>query len=130
MGGLRKRMPVTYWTYLIGTLALAGIFPFAGFWSKDEILVHAWDGAIGKSNLAAFIVFGGLLVAAGFTAFYMWRQIQMVFFGDARSEAAEHAPESTPWMTIPLVVLAVFSLLIGFINVPSGLQPCALVQTT
>lgn len=118
MGGLRKRMPVTYWTYLFGTLALAGIIPFAGFWSKDEILVDAWEVGFAEGQIAGYIVLGGLLLAAGFTAFYMWRQIQMVFFGDPRSEAAAHAPESSPWMTVPLVILAFGALVAGFVNVP------------
>ncbi|MGB1287121.1 MAG: proton-conducting transporter membrane subunit, partial [Aggregatilineales bacterium] len=120
MGGLRKRMPITFWTYMIGTLALAGIFPFAGFWSKDEILADAWEVGFNEGLLEGYIVLGGLLIAAGFTAFYMWRQIQMVFYGDPRSEAAEHAPENSPWMTIPLIVLAFFSVIIGFINIPGG----------
>ena len=121
MGGLRHRMPVTYWTYVIGTLALAGIFPFAGFWSKDEIIANSWlRGLFGENNnLAGYLALGGLLIAAGFTAFYMWRQVVMVFHGDPRTEAADHAPESTPLMTIPLIVLAFFSVTIGFINTPN-----------
>jgi NADH-quinone oxidoreductase subunit L len=124
MGGLRHRMPVTYWTYVIGTLALAGIFPFAGFWSKDEILADSWlAGLFGDSalaNLGGYIALGGLLIAAGFTAFYMWRQVVMVFHGTPRTDAAEHAPESSAWMTIPLLVLAVLALIGGFMNVPSN----------
>jgi NADH-quinone oxidoreductase subunit L len=122
MGGLRRKMPITYWTYLIGTLALAGIIPFAGFWSKDEILADSWlAGLFGTTVLQQFsgyIALGVLLVAAGFTAFYMWRQMEMVFYGEARTEAAQHAPESVPSMTIPLVVLAFFSIFIGFANTP------------
>ncbi len=120
MGGLRSKMPLTYITYLIGTLALAGIFPFAGFWSKDEILADAWIVGVRDNNLAGFIALFGLLAAAGLTAFYMWRQVVMVFHGKPRTEAAEHASESGPLMAIPLVVLAFFSLFIGFINTPSG----------
>jgi NADH-quinone oxidoreductase subunit L len=120
MGGLRRRMPITYWTYLIGTLALSGIFPFAGFWSKDEILADSWLAGIVEGNLGGYIAFGVLLLAAGFTAFYMWRQVSLVFLGSPRTEAAEHAPESVPTMTIPLIVLAVFSLAAGLLNVPSG----------
>lgn len=89
MGGLRKKMPITFITYLIGTLALAGIFPFAGFWSKDEILLDAWYVGFVENELQGLIAFGILLVAAGFTAFYMWRQIVLVFFDEPRSEAAE-----------------------------------------
>ncbi|MCY3834452.1 MAG: proton-conducting transporter membrane subunit [Chloroflexi bacterium] len=120
MGGLRKRMPITYITYLIGTLALAGIFPFAGFWSKDEILADAWFEGFELNELSGFIAFGVLLVAAAFTAFYMWRQIVLVFLDDPRSEAAEQAPESNGAMLVPLLVLALFSIIIGFINVPKS----------
>ena len=120
MGGLRRRMPITYITYLIGTLALAGIFPFAGFWSKDEILADAWYEGFQLNEASGFIAFGVLLIAAAFTAFYMWRQIVLVFFDDARSEAAERAPESNGAMLLPLLVLAIFTLLIGFINVPKA----------
>jgi NADH-quinone oxidoreductase subunit L len=110
MGGLRKTMPVTFWLYMIGTLALAGIFPFAGFWSKDEILLDA--------SLHNQAVYWLLTVAAFFTAFYMGRQIWMVFFGDARHEAAAHAEESKPIITVPLMVLAGLSLLGGALNLP------------
>ncbi|MDZ4770465.1 MAG: proton-conducting transporter membrane subunit [Chloroflexota bacterium] len=120
MGGLRSKMPITYITYLIGTLALAGIIPFAGFWSKDEILADAWIVGITENNLGGFLAFGGLLLAAGLTAFYMWRQVVMVFHGDPRTPAAEHASESGALMTIPLIVLAFFSLTIGFINTPAN----------
>jgi NADH-quinone oxidoreductase subunit L len=125
MGGLAERMPITFITYMIGTLALAGIFPFAGFWSKDEILLDGYlVGFFGDKgplyNLGGFIALGGLLVAAGFTAFYMWRQIQMVFFGQPRSEAADHAPESNILMCIPLIVLAVLSVFGGFFNTPAN----------
>jgi NADH-quinone oxidoreductase subunit L len=127
MGGLARKMPITFFTYLMGTLALAGIFPFAGFWSKDEILAEAWLYGLQPStgsnlqSLAAFIVLPILLVAAGFTAFYMWRQMELVFFGEPRTPAAEHTPESVPAMTIPLVVLAFFAVFIGFMNTPSGI---------
>lgn len=110
MGGLRKHMPVTFWTYLIGAGALAGIFPLAGFWSKDEILAHAWDG--GK-----LAVFGLLLVASLATAFYMGRQISMVFFGQQRDHSY-HAHESGQVMTIPLIILAVGAVLAGAMNLP------------
>ncbi len=110
MGGLRKTMPVTFWLYMIGTLALAGIVPFAGFWSKDEILLDA--------SLHYPAVYWLLTIAAFFTAFYMGRQIWMVFFGEARHEAAAHAEESPAVMTVPLMVLAVLSLLGGVLNLP------------
>jgi NADH-quinone oxidoreductase subunit L len=110
MGGLRKTMPLTYWLYLIGTLALAGIIPFAGFWSKDEILLDASEHYP--------IVYWLLTVAAFFTAFYMGRQIWMVFFGEPRHEAAAHAQESPRVMTVPLMVLATLSIIGGALNLP------------
>ncbi|PKN95494.1 MAG: NADH-quinone oxidoreductase subunit L [Chloroflexi bacterium HGW-Chloroflexi-6] len=115
MGGLRKQMPVTFWVYMIGTLALAGIFPFAGFWSKDEILLDA--------KLHFPHVYWILTAAAFLTAFYMGRQVWMVFFGEARHEAATHAEESPLVITVPLMILAALSALGGFINLPfSGLH--------
>ncbi|MBK9121964.1 MAG: hypothetical protein IPM16_02435 [Chloroflexi bacterium] len=120
MGGLRRKMPITYATYLIGTLALAGLYPFAGFWSKDEILADSWIAAIQDGKFAGFIALG-LFAAAALTAFYMWRQIEMVFHGSPRTEAAEQASESVWTMTVPLIVLAVLSLLGGFLNIPSGI---------
>jgi NADH-quinone oxidoreductase subunit L len=95
---------------MIGTLALAGIFPFAGFWSKDEILLDA--------SLHFSSVYWQLTIAAFFTAFYMGRQIWMVFFGEARSDAAKHAEESPKVMTVPLMVLAVLSVVGGALNLP------------
>lgn len=120
MGGLRRKMPFTFWTYVIATLALAGIPIFAGFWSKDEILADAFFVAIEENQLRGFIALGLLLIAAGFTAFYMWRQVILTFLGKPRSDAARHAPESNRWMVIPLIILALFSIYIGFINVPDG----------
>jgi len=115
MGGLRKTMPVTFWLYIIGTLALAGAFPFAGFWSKDEILLDA------KLHYPA--VYWMLTFAAFLTAFYMGRQIWMVFFGQSRHEASAHAEESPKIMTVPLMVLAGLALLGGGLNLPfSGLH--------
>jgi len=110
MGGLRKTMPVTFWLYMIGTLALAGIVPFAGFWSKDEILLDA-----SKEFPHVYWI---LTAAAFLTAFYMGRQIWMVFFGEARHGAAEHAEESPAVITIPLMVLAALSVLGGALNLP------------
>ncbi len=110
MGGLRKQMPVTFWLYIIGTIALAGLPPFAGFWSKDEILLDA--------SLHFPHVYWILTAAAFLTAFYMGRQIWMVFFGEARHEAAAHAQESPLVMTIPLMVLAALSIFGGGLNLP------------
>jgi NADH-quinone oxidoreductase subunit L len=118
MGGLSRRMPLTYLTYLIGTLALAGIWPFAGFWSKDEILAHSWLAGLVENRIGGYIALALLLAAAAFTAFYMWRQIEMVFHGKARTEAADHAPESASVMVIPLVILGILSIFGGFLNVP------------
>ncbi len=120
MGGLRKRMPWTYRTYLVGTLALSGIIPFAGFWSKDEILGDALKVGLDDGRLDGYIAFALLLTAAAFTAFYMWRQVCLVFLGEPRHEAAEHAEESVWVMVGPLMVLAVGSAIMGFINVPKG----------
>ncbi|MCA9865060.1 MAG: NADH-quinone oxidoreductase subunit L [Anaerolineae bacterium] len=110
MGGLRHRMRTTYIVYMIGALALAGIFPLAGFWSKDEILLHAQT-----HSLPIYIV---LALAALGTAFYVGRQLIMTFFGAPRHAAAEHAHESPPLMTRPLVVLAILAALGGLLNVP------------
>ena len=114
MGGLRKKMPLTFWTFLIGGLTLAG-FPIvtAGFWSKDEILAEAY----GTNHLAIFIV---LALAALLTAFYTMRQITLTFLGEPRSKAAEHAHESKWTMTAPLAMLALFSLTIGWAGIPKG----------
>ncbi len=120
MGGLRHRMPITFWTYLIGTLALSGIFPLAGFWSKDEILANAFSSGFNNGKIEGYIALGLLLIAAGFTAFYMWRQISLVFLGKPRTEAAEHAPESNNLMTVPLIVLAALSVLGGLLNLPEA----------
>ncbi len=121
MGGLRKKMPVTFWTFLIGGLALSG-FPVltAGFWSKDAIFAEAFGGG----HLLVFIV---LALAAFLTAFYTMRQITLTFFGDARTKAAAHASETTWTMTLPLVVLAVFAVGAGWVGMPAwftgGLVP-------
>jgi NADH-quinone oxidoreductase subunit L len=112
MGGLRHKMPITFWTFLIGGFALSG-FPLvtAGFWSKDEILADAW----GHGH---YVVFGTLALAALLTAFYTMRQITMTFLGEPRTEEAKHAHE-TPWtMTFPLVVLAVFAVGAGWVGIP------------
>jgi NADH-quinone oxidoreductase subunit L len=111
MGGLRKKMPITFWTFVFGGLALSG-FPLftAGFWSKDEILAHAF----GHNHWAVFFT---LALAALLTAFYTMRQISLTFLGEPRTEAAKHAQE-TPWtMTLPLVVLAFFSVTLGWVGV-------------
>ena len=110
MGGLRKKMPVTFWTFLFGTLALTALWPFSGFFSKDSIIAQAAD----QGNYLLFAV--GLFVAV-LTAFYMFRLIFVVFYGSAKSDHAEHAHETPPVMTWPLRILAVFSLIGGCIGV-------------
>lgn len=106
MGGLRKKMPSTYLAALAGTLAIAGIPPFSGFWSKDEILMTAFQ----TGHTVIGVV--GLLVG-GLTALYMFRFFFLVFHGEARSDLS-HAHED-PWMTVPIVILAVPSLVAGYL---------------
>jgi NADH-quinone oxidoreductase subunit L len=107
MGGLRKYMPITFVTFVIGSLALAGIFPLAGFWSKDEILVTA-----GRTGFDFFLYVG--LAGAFLTAAYMTRCVYLTFFGEFRGHGEPH--ESPPAITVPLVVLAGLSVLAGFTN--------------
>ena len=112
MGGLRKKMPITFWTFLIGGFALSG-FPLvtAGFWSKDEIFADAFA----NGHMGVFIT---LALAAFLTAFYTMRQITLTFLGEPRTKEAEHAQE-TPWtMTTPLVVLAFFAVTYGWVGIP------------
>ena len=112
MGGLLKRMPITGWTFIAGAASLSA-FPIitAGFWSKDEILAHAWAGG-------HMIVYWTLAAGAFLTAFYTFRQVFLTFFGKPRTEAAAHAPESVRSMTWPLIGLAFFAILGGFVAVP------------
>ena len=118
MGGLRQHMPFTFWPYLIGTLALVGIVPFAGFWSKDEILAEAFNAWVeGGFGLPFWIWLAGTLGAL-LTALYMGRQIALVFWGQARHPAAAHAHESPASMTVPLAILAVCALVGGLANAP------------
>ncbi|HET7505282.1 MAG TPA: NADH-quinone oxidoreductase subunit L [Kofleriaceae bacterium] len=124
MGGLRSRLPLTHITFLASCLAIAGIVPFSGFFSKDEILggafaVHppGWPEVYGK------LLWAGLLLGALGTAFYMWRLYFLVFAGEARSDAARHAHESPPTMTVPLIILAAFATIAGFIGLPHVEHP-------
>jgi len=117
MGNLRARMPHTFWTFLFGTLALTGIPVWAGFWSKDEILAEAFHkGLEGGIAIAAFVWLMGTL-AAFTTAFYMARQVFMVFAGPPSSDGARHAPESAPAMVYPLMFLGLCALGLGFAGV-------------
>ncbi len=141
MGGLRRFMPLTFWTFLISTLAIAGMPPFAGFFSKDEILWRAYSSPLGSPVIWAIGT-----ATAGVTAFYMFRQVFMVFFGELRSGHGHaddghgahggghddahghghghggHQPHESPaLMTLPLLVLAAGAALVGFLNVPVAL---------
>ncbi len=109
MGGLAKKMPITNITFLIATLAISGVWPFAGFFSKDEIIAAAF----GNHHYVIFAI--GLLVA-GITAFYMFRIYIVTFLGKARSEAVDHAHEAPMTMTIPLMILAALTAVVGFIH--------------
>jgi NADH-quinone oxidoreductase subunit L len=112
MGALRKKLPYTHWTYVFGTLAIAGIFPFAGFFSKDEILFHALQRHLGFWLIGA--------VAAVMTSFYMFRSVFMTFYGESRvdHETAHHLHESPPIMTVPLMILAGLALIGGLVGIP------------
>ncbi|MGB9847351.1 MAG: NADH-quinone oxidoreductase subunit L, partial [Desulfotomaculales bacterium] len=109
MGGLLKKMPVTGTTFLVGCLAIAGIPPLAGFWSKDEILAAALDSG-------HYVLFAIAALTAFLTAFYMFRLFFLVFTGE--ENPANH-PHESPWvMTIPLVILAFFSVVAGWVGTP------------
>ncbi len=121
MGGLRKKMPITFWTFLIGGLALSGLpFVTAGFWSKDEILAEAFALTL-EGDMKALFVLVMLTVAAFMTAFYTMRQIGMTFAGKPRTPLAEHAHESNGFMTVPLVILAFFAVVAGWSGISSKL---------
>jgi NADH-quinone oxidoreductase subunit L len=109
MGGLCKKMGITFWTFLIGTLALSGVPPFSGFYSKDSILAQALE----QKNYPLFAL--GVFVAM-LTTFYMFRLFYVAFLGKAKTEAAEHAHESPAVMSWPLLVLAVFAVIGGIIG--------------
>jgi NADH-quinone oxidoreductase subunit L len=111
MGGLRRKMPITFWTFVAGGFALSG-FPLvtAGFWSKDEIFASTFG-----SHTAVFVT---LALAAFLTAFYTMRQITLTFLGQPRTPAAENAHETVWTMTVPLIVLAVFAIGFGWTGIP------------
>ncbi|MEW6750345.1 MAG: NADH-quinone oxidoreductase subunit L [Candidatus Latescibacterota bacterium] len=108
MGGLARKMPQTHATFLVATLAIAGIFPLAGFFSKDEILAAALQSG-------HVFIFGVALAVAGLTAFYMFRIYFVTFWGPPQSEHAQHAHEAPLVMTLPLVVLALLSVVAGWV---------------
>jgi NADH-quinone oxidoreductase subunit L len=113
MGGLRHKMPITFWTFVAATFALCGIFPFAGFFSKDEIIWQAFSHG-------HFVVWAFLLLGAGCTVFYMSRQVYMTFFGEFRGthEQEHHLHESPPSMSYVLIVLGLLSVVGGWLKFP------------
>jgi len=113
MGGLKSRLPITYWTFLIATLALAGIPPLAGFFSKDAILAGVFEHQ-------RYVLWGLGVITAGLTAFYMFRLVSLTFEGGFRGtrDQEHHLHESPPSMTIPLVVLAALSVVGGWVGLP------------
>ncbi|MBK8600898.1 MAG: NADH-quinone oxidoreductase subunit L [Flavobacterium sp.] len=114
MGGLKKAMPITFWTMLISSLAIAGVFPFAGFWSKDEILMVAFH-----HNIALWVIGS---VASILTAFYMFRLMYLTFFKEFRGteEQKHHLHESPGLITFPLIVLGTLAAVGGIINLPGS----------
>jgi len=114
MGGLRNHMPATYATFLVSTLAIAGIFPFSGFFSKDEILWRAW-----QANRWLWLIG---IAGAGLTAFYMFRQVFLTFHGECRveEERMHHLHESPPIMTLPLWILAAGAAVAGVVGIPAA----------
>src|SRR5579884_619642 len=114
MGGLRKKLPVTFWTFLVGTLALCGMWPFSGFYSKDSILAQALNHSVA--------LFAVGVVTAILTTFYMFRLVLVVFYNGERTEEAGHAHESSGIMLWPLRVLALFSIIGGLIGIAALYQ--------
>jgi NADH-quinone oxidoreductase subunit L len=113
MGGLRRRMPVTFWTMVIAGLSLAGIFPLSGFWSKDAIIVSAFAEHY-------YVLFVMALITVFLTAFYIFRAIFVAFTGEPRTEGAREAVESPGIMTGPMVILAFFAVVSGLVGTPLG----------
>lgn len=113
MGGLKKYLPITHWTFVMGWLAIIGFPLFSGFFSKDEILWQAYSSPRGHMLLWALGAFGAII-----TAFYMTRLMALTFWGGSRVDKHVH-PHESPWlMTVPLIVLAILSVVGGFIGVP------------
>jgi NADH-quinone oxidoreductase subunit L len=120
MGGLKNKLPITYWTFVVGSLALAGFPLTAGFFSKDDILVSAWSsGSLGQG-----LAIAGLLTAL-LTAFYSFRLVFVTFWGESRVDPhhADHIHEPSKTMTTPLLILAFFSIATGYLGIPSFLEP-------
>jgi NADH-quinone oxidoreductase subunit L len=116
MGGLRKKMPITFITFLVSTIAISGIPLFSGFFSKDEILW--WSFGSNRGHWMLWLVGA---IAAGMTAFYMFRLVFMTFYGEQRTDerAKDHIPESPLTITIPLMVLGFLAVVGGYIGVPA-----------
>ena len=120
MGGLKNRLPVTYWTFVVGSLALAGFPLTAGFFSKDDILASAWAaGRLGQ----VLSILG--IVTAMLTAFYSFRLVFVTFWGPSRVDPhhAAHVHEPSQTMTVPLLILAVLSIVTGYLGIPEFLAP-------
>lgn len=117
MGGLRRRLPITHATFAIGAIALAGLFPFSGFWSKDAIIAAVHDRAHGQYASIYHGLYYLSIVAAFLTAFYTFRAFFLVFYGREviPAQAGDHAHESPKWMTLPLIVLALCAAGVGFL---------------
>jgi len=113
MGGLRRRMPLTFWTMVIAGVSLSGIFPLSGFWSKDAIVVSAFAEGY-------YVLFGMALLTVFLTAFYIFRAIFVAFMGEPRTEAAREAVESPGIMTGPMVLLAILAVVSGLVGTPLG----------
>lgn len=116
MGGLKKYLPITYLTFLLGAIAISGIPPFAGFFSKDEILWKAFSSPYGSP-----VLWGVAVLGAALTAFYMFRLVVLTFEGKARFDSDFHPHEAPKTMTIPLIILAVLSVIGGFVGIPESL---------
>jgi NADH-quinone oxidoreductase subunit L len=120
MGGLKDKLPITYWTFVVGSLALAGFPLTAGFFSKDDLLVSAWSsGPLGQ----VLTIFG--LLTALMTAFYSFRLVFVIFWGPSHVDPhhADHVHEPAATITTPLLILSMFSILTGYLGIPSFLEP-------
>jgi NADH-quinone oxidoreductase subunit L len=113
MGGLRRRMPITFWAMILAGLSLSGIFPFAGFWSKDAIVASAYEEHL-------YVLFAMALLTVFLTAFYIFRAIFLAFTGEPRTEAARNATESPGIMTGPMLILAFLSIASGWVGIPES----------
>ena len=123
-GGLRKALPITFATFGLGYLAIIGVWPFAGFFSKDAII----EAALGSGGTQGYLLGGAALLGAGVTAFYMTRVMLMTFFGEKRWAPGSHPHEAPALMTWPMILLAVGSVFSGFLftfgdALPHWLEP-------